>query len=530
MNLLNKFTKNRQPPTANDCGPKAPASSLTPSAWFFWGQIALGGALFLALGHFLWPTLTTLGRRLAGNDNYSFGLLIPLVIAYIVYRKWPELRRPWQPSWLGLGVMALGFGGFLFSELVAIPYFAHLSCVLLLGGVLCLLGGGRLVRTLSFPLFLLVITIPLPQFFISRMTLRMQLVSSQLGAEMLRLMGYAVHLQGNILDLGERKLEIVAACSGLSYLFTALGLAVIFCYFFQRRPWKVMLLLFAMLPFAIVANASRLAGIGIYPALETGFWHAAFGLSVFIVGFDYLKMNNWVLNYLKPEPPASPPPTSPPVKTTSPGDASRISYYPYLCAGLALALLAGPLSLRVAEVQPVPLVQSFDRFPLALGPWQGRHVPIDPELVQATGADAFLNTAFLDPDQGRVSLWIAYYENQQSGQSVHSPLSCIPGSGWKVEQREVFAAAPGKPINYVLFNNGEGRMAVYYWYLERGRWLASDYWHKLSIGLDRLTRRRADGALVRLDTTVEGDPRLARQRLDGFLEQLAPVLPQFIQE
>jgi EpsI family protein len=149
-------------------------------------------------------------------------------------------------------------------------------------------------------------------------------------------------------------------------------------------------------------------------------------------------------------------------------------------------------------------------------------------LVKATGADAFLNAEFVNPHQGKVSLWIAYYENQQSGQSVHSPLSCIPGSGWKVEQREVFATAPGKPINYVLFNDGDRRMAVYYWYHERGRWLASDYWHKLSIGLDRLTSRRADGALVRLDTLVEGDPRLARQRLDGFVGQLAPVLPEFI--
>ena len=73
-------------------------------------------------------------------------------------------------------------------------------------------------------------------------------------------------------------------------------------------------------------------------------------------------------------------------------------------------------------------------------------------------------------------------------------------------------------------------MAMYYWYFERGRWLASDYGHKLGIGWDRLVNQRADGALVRLMTPVGGDEGQARQRLDGFLQKLSPVLPEFIRD
>ncbi|MBM3253645.1 MAG: exosortase-associated EpsI family protein, partial [Candidatus Omnitrophica bacterium] len=65
---------------------------------------------------------------------------------------------------------------------------------------------------------------------------------------------------------------------------------------------------------------------------------------------------------------------------------------------------------------------------------------------------------------------------------------------------------------------------------ERGRWLASDYGHKLSIGLDRLLYQRADGALVRLTTSVQGDEHQARARLDSFLRQLSPTLPEFIRD
>ena len=102
-------------------------------------------------------------------------------------------------------------------------HFPALALVVILAGVLWLLGGWRLVRLLSFPLLLLAMVIPLPQMVLSRLTLRMQLASSQLAADMLRLLGYPVALFGNVIDLGDRQLQVVAACSGLGYLFNALG-------------------------------------------------------------------------------------------------------------------------------------------------------------------------------------------------------------------------------------------------------------------------------------------------------------------
>ena len=103
-------------------------------------------------------------------------------------------------------------------------------------------------------------------------------------------------------------------------------------------------------------------------------------------------------------------------------------------------------------------------------------------------------------------------------------MTCLTGGGWKTVHAEVFELAPGKPINYVILDQGGNRMAMYYWYFERGRWLASDYGHKLGIGYDRLVTKRADGALVRLTTPVGGDEGQARQRLDGFLQTVEPGL------
>ena len=81
-----------------------------PAPWFTLGQVALGLALLLALGYYFWPMLTELVTEMANSENYSSGLLIPLVIGYIVYRKCPELRQPWRPSWWGCLSSARRFG------------------------------------------------------------------------------------------------------------------------------------------------------------------------------------------------------------------------------------------------------------------------------------------------------------------------------------------------------------------------------------------------------------------------------------
>ncbi len=196
---------------------------------------------------------------------------------------------------------------------------------------------------------------------------------------------------------------MVSACSGLGYLFNALGLGVIFSYFFQRRAWKVALLLLSMIPFAIVANASRLACIGIWPIFEKGLWHASFGLSIFIVGFDYLKGVNWLLNYAAPplslvgQLPAADSLGSSAALSIPALASPSIPTWPQACSS---SCWPGPWAIAGVESVPVPLKQSFDHFPMQLGPWKGRQVQVDPEMVAATGADTVLNADFMNPDSG----------------------------------------------------------------------------------------------------------------------------------
>ena len=135
---------------------------------------------------FYWPTLVRLIDHLLQNDDYSYGLLIPVVSGYIIFQKWPQIRQTtWQPSWWGLLIIIGGLWLNIIGELAADLYVPRLSFIITLGGILILLGGWRLFRLLVFPLFLLLLMIPLPQLITNKLTLPLQLISSQLATELI---------------------------------------------------------------------------------------------------------------------------------------------------------------------------------------------------------------------------------------------------------------------------------------------------------------------------------------------------------
>ena len=481
--------------------------------------------LALAVLWFYWPLLAKLFWDLAENEDYAFGLLMPLVSGYIVYLKLPQIRSYlWRPSGLGLLCIVVGFALYTVGELGADFYVPRVSFVIVITGLLFLMGGWGLVRLLLFPLFLLILMFPLPGLLTKQLTMPLQLISSRLATNMLQMLGIPAFCQGNVIDLGVQQMQMVEACSGLRYILALFALGVIFCYFFQRRLWKILLLLMVLIPSAIVANALRVMGMGIFPALQLpGFWHAFSGCLIFVFCLGILSLINWILNKIQPLSPIPPDLFAPP----KPAPRRALAIESYLVIALVLVGLGGPIATRVGQAPAVELRQSFDSFPMELGPWQGQLVSIDPEMVKATKSDAHLNTEFSHSGQPLVSLWIAYYKNQKK-KGLHSPKLCLTGSGWIQIDRGTMEIARGWLITYMIMEDMGNRTVVYYWYLQRGRWINNEYMYKLYMAYDGLLKRRTDGALIRLMTPAQPDVESARKRLNSFVSQLTPVLPRFI--
>jgi exosortase D (VPLPA-CTERM-specific) len=479
---------------------------------------------------FYWNTLSKMIMFIIGNDDYSYGLLIPLISGYIIYQKWPQVRNTaWQPSWWGLFIIIIALGLNIMGEIAADLYVPRVSFVISLAGILVLLGGWRLLRLFIFPVLLLIMMIPLPDLITKALTLPLQLISSQLATGILQLIGVPVFRQGNIIDLGVRQMQIVDACSGLRYILALLALGVIYCYFFQRKPWKIFILILMLIPATIFANALRIAGMGIYPILLVGFWHAFSGWLIFVFCFGILAGVNYCLNRLSPpvDDELSVNDLKPAAVVAAP--EKKAVLWRYVLAAILIMLLVIPITQRASYAPNYPLKEGFDNFPLIIDSWKGRHVHIDPEMVAVTQSHAHLNAEYLNPEQGPVYLWIVYYETQKkAGGFVHSPKGCFVSSGWEIEQAKTVDIAEGKPVNWMVVNRMGEKLLVYYWFLQRGRWIADETKNKIFMAYDGFLRRRTDGAMIRLITPIGRNLEAAQNRLTSFARELAPQLNKFI--
>lgn len=176
----------------------------------------------------------------------------------------------------------------------------------------------------------------------------------------------------------------------------------------------------------------------------------------------------------------------------------------------------------VGHSQAVPLRYQLSTFPLALGTWQGQDEELPSRIVKSLHVDDYVNRLYQDEHGHIVGLYVGYYENQKTGESIHSPKNCLPGSGWEPIRsgRELLSRSPGNQVsvNLYLIQKGLDRQLVLYWYQSNGRIIASEYWAKIYLVLDGIRLNRTASALVRISTPMEDGETAARQRAANFAE------------
>ena len=146
------------------------------------------------------------------------------------------------------------------------------------------------------------------------------------------------------------------------------------------------------------------------------------------------------------------------------------------------------------------------------------------------GTEDILLRQYVEGSRPPVGLYISYFGRQQQGESSHSPQHCLPGAGWQPLQARRVAyplAEDAAKINEILYEKEGRRLLVFYWYRERDRIVASEYLVKLYSMWDAVTRRRTDGALLRVSTPVEESEEAARQRAYDFMRLTLPRLNEF---
>jgi EpsI family protein len=186
-----------------------------------------------------------------------------------------------------------------------------------------------------------------------------------------------------------------------------------------------------------------------------------------------------------------------------------------------------------AKVSRSPLKE----LPAQIGSWRqvGADYRFDAETERVLRADDYLSRAYTTGEGRVANLYVGYYATQRNGATYHSPLNCLPGTGWTMSEPGKITIVPkggGQSFeaNRYIIEQGSDRALMVYWYQGRGRAVASEYWGKIYTVVDSIGRRRSDGAMVRVMVPLpkEQSEQAALDAATNLAAEVAPLLSSYV--
>lgn len=485
-----------------------------------------------------WAGLAEAVSRWSNQEEYSHGFLIPLVTIFILWEKRNLINATkGPPMWTGVVISFIAVVIFIIGEISALYLLIQYSFVMMLVG-LSMIYVGRATKYTLAPILLLLFAIPLPYVVEVVLTAKLQLFSSWLGVQVIRLFQIPVFLEGNIIDLGVYQLQVVEACSGLRYLFPLMSLGFIAAYFYQAAFWKRAIVFLMTIPITIFMNSFRIGVIGVMVdnwgiSMAEGFLHDFEGWIIFMACAAMLFLLVVLLEKVAPSRKSLSQLFAvvdhAPTNNMFSNSGKTSSYAPFII--FIIILLVALFSTKFVDnrVEIVPPHEDFISFPMQFKDWMGQHDKLDDRVVDKLGMTDYLFANFTSIDRNIVNVYVAYYESQRKGVSPHSPRVCIPGGGWEIAEFNRTEVS-GEPINRVIIKNGDQEQLVYYWFQGRDRQIANEYLNKWFLFKDALFENRTDGALVRYVTPVlPGESHQdADARIQSLMQFTSPELNRYI--
>ncbi|HKP45007.1 MAG TPA: EpsI family protein [Pyrinomonadaceae bacterium] len=173
-------------------------------------------------------------------------------------------------------------------------------------------------------------------------------------------------------------------------------------------------------------------------------------------------------------------------------------------------------------------------FPKQISSWNqtGTDDEIDDKTMAVLRASDYLLRDYRSSDGRVLNFYVGYYASQRDGATYHSPLNCLPGSGWVMSDPDRVTVTPkGRPsfvANKYVIQNGYHKEVLLYWYQGRGRAIASEYWGKVYTVIDSVRRRRSDGAMIRITTPIQESEDAALKASIALASETSTILPEFI--
>ena len=257
----------------------------------------------------------------------------------------------------------------------------------------------------------------------------------------------------------------------------------------------------------------------------------------------------------RPRSEGRPPPCRLSASRFRPRGPAGLAYPPapgvYRAAVVSLVLVLGAVAIgRASKSEAVPPRESLATFPMDIAEWRGQPAGrFDQQVLAVLGVDEYVNRVYTAPTNISVGLYIGYYESQREGDTMHSPLNCLPGAGWQpVKQERVtipvatsLDEATGRPsgrreilVNRFVIRRGLDEQVVLYRYQSHGRVVASEDRGRSTPSLTRSASIGPTPRMVRVVCPVSSDDEAgearAEQAATAFARAMFPLLGRYLPE
>ncbi|RJF91420.1 exosortase A [Sphingomonas cavernae] len=450
------------------------------------------------------------------SSTFGHCLLIPPILAWLVWQRWPDLLALVPCGWAwGLVPVAGGALGWLLGDAAGVALARHLGLVLMLQGAVIALLGPKVARALAFPIFYMIFMVP----FGEELVPPLQTITAKMCMVLLDLVGIPARIEGVFITTPNGYFEVAEACSGVNFLIAMIAygaLAANLCFMNWRRRLPFMLLC-VLVP--ILANGIRAWGTIYISELTSisfaeSFDHVVYGWVFFAIVMAIVMGISWPLFDRSND--------------TCWFDSERLiepmreQRYPYALPAAVVAMVAAPLlwSAAIAATGRTSMPSGIS-LPEVAG-WQrvqlSTRYPWFPHFV---GADHRLIGRYRNAAGDEVDLAILLFAYQEEGKELvgYGQGAVDPASDWAWTAT---AVAPSGGIAERIVAPGPVTREVVSFYRVGGTLTGSATRVKLETLKSRLIGGDQAGVAV-LVSAEEGVARSARPAIDAFLTSLGPV-------
>ena len=507
-------------------------------AWFK-ACILIG--LFIAA---YWIPLKTIVNIWWSDEDYSYGFLIPLFSAYLLWDKRKILQNirfktawPVMPFLIFFVLFSL-YGILGSSGNISMP---AVPILIILFTAFCF--GMETIRRLIMPLGFLIFMIRIPPSIEGSLGLYLKQISSKLGGAIIGLFNISVNVSGNIIDLGVTQLQVVDACSGMRYLFPLMALGVVYVYFFEKVTWKRIFCVLATIPIAVLTNALRIGITGILtnyfgPTMAEGFFHSFSGWIIFMLALACLFLLGRILAFFPPEKSAVRLSDIPKVDTQTESISSgNINLSFYISVGLLVLVLI--FSLSTKALPPVKIQGGIASFPLEFAGWQGRSEYVDPGIIIQSGAEESFSGTYQNDFGGVISLYMGYRSTAflSNDNFFHSPTICLPSAGWITKETSIHVIKDvpffgDMKVTEMLIEKGGDKQLVYFWFQTKDNATHDKDINRFHLAVHAIKRDNTYDLFIRPVTLLQRNEPIgnAETRMDNFVRHMMGTMLGFLKE